>query len=111
MGLGTRWLVAPQKVLAAASVGASYTAVGTVLAFSPLQVIFSNLTDQDVQISFDGTSDAFPLMSRTQFVADISSNQVLDKGLYLAKGTQIYVKQIGVPSTGSFYVSYFYNNE
>lgn len=111
MGLGTRILPEAQRSLAAASVGATYTKVGSVFAHPAVFVMFVNATDQDVQISLDGTNDAFPLLTRSVFVFDVSSDKVVDRGLFIAQGTQIYAKQIGVPTTGSVYVSAWYSKE
>ena len=111
MGLGTRCLAAPQDSLAAASVVAGYTAIGTPLTKPALAVLFVNATDQDVQISLDGTHDHFPLLARSSFIFDVSSDKVVDRGLFIAQGTQVYAKRIGTPTTGSVYVSYFYSLE
>jgi hypothetical protein len=108
MGLGTRMIPATQLAIVAANVTAGYVAVGTLL-YAPLQITFSNFTDHDIQVSFDGINDHFPMMSRSAFVNDVASNQIMDKGLFVGLGTTIWVKQIGVPTTGSFYVSYMHN--
>ena len=111
MGLGTRILPEAQRSLAAASVVAGYAAVGTPFAHPALFVMFVNATDADVQISIDGINDTFPLLARSAFVFDISSDQVREGGLFISKLTQIYAKQLGVPTTGSVYVTPWYSKE
>lgn len=111
MGLGTRILPEAQRSLAAASVTAGYAKIGTPFAHPALFVMFINATDQDVQISLDGSTDNFPLLSRSAFVFDVSSDKVVDRGLFIAQGTQVWAKQIGVPTTGSVYVTPWYSKE
>ena len=109
MGLGTRAIPDIQKTIVAANIAAGYTAVGTVLTNAALTIIFTNATNADVQVSLDGTNDHFPMLARSAFIYDVASDAMMDKGLFIGLGTQVWVKQIGVPTTGSFYVSYFHN--
>ena len=59
-------------------------------------------------ISFDGVNDHLPLMARTQFIDDVTSNKSIGGGWFLSEGTRVYVKEIGTPSSGSVYLSIFY---
>ena len=111
MGLGTRILPEAQRSILAANVLVGYSAVGAALAHPALFVMFINATDADVQISLDGINDTFPLLARSVFVFDVSSDQVREGGLHISKETIFYVKQLGVPTTGSVYISAWYSKE
>ena len=108
MSLAIRCIPETVRTLAAGSVAAGYTAVGS--AFNnPIRIlIIQNLTDQSVMFSFDGTNDHLPLLANGYVVLDVSSNKNQTDGFFFAVGTTIYVKQIGAPSSGSVYVSVFY---
>jgi hypothetical protein len=109
MSYGTRLLADPVRSLAGASFDASYQAVGAVLAHPARIIVFQNLTDASIMVSLDGgATDTFPLASQGMFVLDIASDKTTDNGLFLAAGTQISAKDLGVPSTGSFYVTIMY---
>lgn len=111
MGLGVRILPEAQRSLAAASVVAGYAAIGGAFTHPILFCMFVNATDADVQISLDGTTDTFPLLARSSFVFDVSSDKVMERGLFIGQGTIIYAKRIGIPATGSVYVSAWYSKE
>ncbi len=108
MSLAVRIAFEPLRSLAAASVVAGYTAVGTPLAHPARQIFLQNLTDQTVMFSFDGVNDAFPLPANGFFLDDITSNKSVSDAFYLAKGTQLYVKEVGNPATGSIYFASMY---
>jgi len=111
MGLGSRILPEAQRAAAAVAITPSYSAIGTALLEPAVFVMFVNGTDEDVQISLDGVNDAFPLLAGAAFVFDISSDKVAERGLFISRGTIFYVKEIGVPTTGSVYVSAWYAKE
>lgn len=94
------------RTLAAASVLAGYTAIGTPLD-SPGRIYFiQNLTDALLMFSYDGVNDHFPLPSNGFKIEDVCANQISGApGFFIAVGTQFYVKQVGVPTTGSVYLS------
>lgn len=106
---GIRLQFEPQRSLAAASVGAGYTAVGTALLNPARQFKIDNFTDVLLQFSIDGVHDHFTLNSGQSFIEDITTNASNEsKGFYLGKGTILYVKEIGTPTTGSVYFSVMY---
>lgn len=100
-----------QKSLAAGSIGAGYTGVGT--AFSkPIRILYiQNLTDAAVQWSMDGLKDHWPMPANGFLLLDIMSNKSVSQQFFISEGTRMYVKQLGVPTTGSVYVSAFYGKE
>lgn len=98
------------RTLAAASVIAGYTAVGTAFIAPSRILILQNLTDEDVMFSFDGTNDHVAVPGPGSFVLDITSNKGVAGSLFIAEGTIIYVRRIGTPTTGSVFVSTFYGD-
>lgn len=99
------------KTLAAGSVAAGYTAVGTPLSNSGRFVVIQNLTDQDVMFSIDGTNDAIPVKAGSFIPLPFAANRSEKASTFeVSQGTQFYVKRIGTPTTGSVYISSFYGN-
>lgn len=83
--------------------GAGYVQIGGSLV-KPVRIIdMQNLTDAAMMFSFDGVEDHFALPANGYKILDIKSND-----LYIAEYTKIYVKRIGVPTSGSVYVSVIY---
>lgn len=111
MGLGCRALPDAQKVLAHGSIGAGYAAVGTALAHPAVFVLFVNQTDAALQVSLDGTNDAFPILAGQSFPFNVSSNKVAERGLFIGEGTVFYVKTITAITSGSMYISAWYAEE
>jgi len=107
--LSIRFKAEPVRTLAAGAVIAGYTGVGAVVDHPIRQFLIQNLTDATVMFSFDGVNDHFPLPSNGFFLNDISSNQSNSvQGWFLAQESRLYVKQLGVPTTGAVYFSVFY---
>lgn len=100
--------------LRSAAVGAilaTYSAVGSAFAHPMRIIMFQNLTDIGVLVSFD------PAIAAGQFVVpangfillDIASDRVSESSAFIEKGTQVYVKRLaGAGATGAFYVSALY---
>ncbi len=107
--LSVRQRIDPQRTLAAGSIVAGYTGVGTALTH-PARVIFiQNLTDALVQFSFDGVNDHFPLPANGYIIEDITANKTSNGGaFFMAEGDRLYVKRIGTPTTGTVYFTVFY---
>lgn len=107
--LATRLVPEVVKSVAAASIAAGYgSSIGTAFT-QPMRIIFiQNLTDALVMFSFNGIDDHFPLPANGFLLLDVSSNKSVSQAFFIAEGTRVFVKQIGVPTTGSVYVSGFY---
>ncbi len=88
-----------QRSVAAASITASYTLVGTVFGEAVISLIIVSTLDQAVQISLDGTTDFIPVVVGATIVLDIKANVAAFGGW---RG--VYVKEIGNPTTGSLYI-------
>lgn len=97
------------KSLGFASTGASYVNVGDATENALRIVWIQNMTDAELMFSFDAVNDHFPLAANSYVLLDINSNQnQVQSGLTLEVGTILYVRRVGVPTTGSVYFSGFY---
>lgn len=110
MSLAIRIKPETVRTLAAASVVAGYTAVGAVMA-NPIRIFYlQNMTDETVMFSFDGVNDHLPLPAAGYIVIDVTANKSMEQGFYLAEGDRVYVKRVGVPTTGDVYLTVFYGD-
>ncbi len=98
------------RSLGFASIGATYTRVGTNTANQLRIVWIQNLTDKLLVFSFDAVNDHFVLSAGAYILMDVTSNQFqLQSGLVLESGTGLYVRQdTAAPTSGSVYFSSFY---
>lgn len=108
MSYGKRILFDTVRTLAAGSIAAGYTAVGTALDFPTRIIHVQNLTDATVMFSMDGVNDHFPLIANAFLLLDISANAAAEDAFFLSVGDVLYVKQVGVPTTGSVYFTTAY---
>jgi len=100
--------VEPVRSLAFGSIAAGYTGVGTSFA-NPVRILHvQNLTDVTLMFSYDGVLDHFPLATSSYLLLDITSNRSNEQGYYIPEGDRLYVKQDGVPSSGSVYATIYY---
>ena len=98
-----------QRSLAFGSIGAGYTIIGTVFTHPVNFIRVYNQTDALLQFSYDGSTDHEALPEGGYFVIDVNSNKSNNQnGLYFSAYTGVYVKRIGTPTTGSVYVSAYY---
>lgn len=112
MSLATRLEVEPIRSRGFATIGAGYLSVGDELDHAASFLVFQNLTDAAVMVSFNGVDDHLPLPPAGGLVLDITSNRSVANGFFAAEGTQFYVKHLGAaPSTGTFYITIFYGAE
>lgn len=113
MGISTlsvRMLAEPLRSLAFGSISNAYMGIGTPFEFPSRLVFIQNLTDATLVFSLDGVHDHFVLPASSNFVFDITTNQPQTLGIYIAVGTRFYVKEIGIPNSGTVYVSTFYGS-
>jgi len=102
--------VEPVRSLAFGSIGAGYTGVGTVFS-NPARILhIQNLTDVLLMFSYDGVLDHFPLATNSYLLLDVTANKSSEQGCYIPEGTRLYVKQDGVPSSGSVYATVYYGS-
>lgn len=109
--LSIRFTPETVRTIAFGSIAAGYMGVGTAVNHPIRQFLIQNLTDAILMFSFDGINDHFPLPSNGFFLDDICSNVTHSAGWFLAEGTRLYVKEIGVPTSGTVYFSVFYGSE
>lgn len=91
-----------QKSIAAASIIATYTIVGSIFSNPVVLLMIVSTLDQPVQLSWDGVNDHVPLLAGGTLVLDFRSDEIAFPG-----NLGVYVKEIGNPTTGSLYVSAF----
>lgn len=91
-----------RSVLGTSTTG-SYVALGGPLGHSSRLIQFINGTDGDIAISFDGTTDNIPVLAGSFDLYDVTSDQDRNESFRYQKGTQIYVKHLTIPTTGTFY--------
>jgi hypothetical protein len=102
--------VEPARYLAFGSITADYLEVGTPIT-NPVRILrIQNLTDAILWFSYDGENDHEAMAANSFLLLDVTANKSLDNGLYIPLGTQIYVKRLGTPTTGSVYVSVYYGS-
>lgn len=100
------------RSIAFGAIVGSYMPVGSAMTHPIRQFKIDNLTDALLVFSFDGINDHFVVPSNGFFLDDITSNKsTVSGGFFLAQGDRLYVKQLGVPSTGSVYFATFFGYE
>lgn len=113
MGISTlsvRMLAETIRSLGFASISNAYMGIGTPLVYPSRLLFIQNLTDAQLMFSVDGVNDHFTLPGSSNFVFDITTNQQQESGIYFSVGTRFYVKEVGIPSSGTVYISSFYGS-
>jgi len=100
------------RTLAEASIGASYTAVGSPTTDAVRIICFTNATDAPMYFSDDGVNNKLYIASGAFKLFDITTNRN-DKGgdgvdLAFPANTQYYVKYASTPSTGAVFIEIIY---
>lgn len=98
MAFGTRVTFDAVRELDAASISGTYAAVGTPTTGHVRLLSINSSAPEDVYISFDGSTDHLRMSSNSFKLLDLSANRVRDDGLFIAVGTQIYVKFVSTTS-------------
>lgn len=96
------------RSVAFGSITNAYVALGTTFGHAMRVLQFINNTDGDVMISFDGTTDNLFVPSEGFSLFDLTSDQDGNESFRYEMGTQLYIKYISAPTTGSFYVVAIY---
>lgn len=97
------------REVAAASITASYTAIGSATAHPIRLICITNSTNAEVYISIDGSTNHLRLAVNSFKLLDLTANEVNTGGLYIADNTTFYVKRVsGAPSTGSVWIETLY---
>lgn len=95
------------RSFASASMTGSYQQVGTALSHPIRLLKMVNNSNQDITVSFDGSTDNDYIPANSFALYDMTTNRT-NEGAYFAFqiGTKIYVK--GTAGTGSFYIMAVY---
>lgn len=105
MVYGTRVGFEPIRESAFGAITGSFTALGVPTTEYVRLISLNNTTNADVYVSFDGVTNHLRLPATSFQLFDLSSNKIRDDGLFIAVGTQIYVKYVStLGSTGAFFV-------
>lgn len=108
MNMAIRLYPEPLRSLAFGSIGAAYMGIGTPFAFPTRIFYLVNQTDALLFFSFDGVTDHLALPAGGFILLDVTANKALGGGCYIAQGVRIYVKENGIPTSGSVYLTAFY---
>jgi hypothetical protein len=107
--LAIRWRPEELRSLAFGSVAAGYTALGGPMDNPVVNYKISNLTDANILVSFDGSTDHDIVAANGFVLYDIASNKGKGDVLALTKGAQVYVKrESAAPTSGNVYLTVFY---
>lgn len=105
MAFGTKALIDAVREVAFGSVGASFSTIGSALTVHARIIRFVNSTDVDVYISDDNSTNNFRMAANSFILFDFSTNKIKDDGLFVAIGTQFYVKRVsGAPTKGAVWL-------
>lgn len=96
------------RSLAFGSITASYAVLGIPFAHAMRVLHFINNTDAAMMISFDGTTDNAPILAQSFALYDLTSDQDENESFRYENGTQLYIKYLSAPTTGTFYVVAIY---
>lgn len=109
MAYGTRVAFDAVREIAAVGIGAAYTAVGTSTSDYGRQIRIVSTLDEEVYISFDGTTDNLRMAEGSFILLDFVTNEVMNDGFFLHVGTTFYVKRVSAaPTTGSLWIEVIY---
>lgn len=105
MAFGTRANFDAVREVAFGGISGTYAVVGTPLTDHARVVVISNSTNAEIYISVDGTTNNLRLAANSFKLFDFSSNKIRDDGLFVAVGTQFYVKQVsGAAASGAVWI-------
>lgn len=92
-----------------AGIGPAYVLV-TNLTDSSRIIRFSNSTDANLLISYDGVNDNDFVAANSAVVYDLTANKSTKAGFAeIPQGTTIYVRQeVGAPTLGNLYITYMH---
>ena len=98
------------RTLAFGGISGSYAVVGSTFTKNVRGICFTNNTEGDMMFTDDNTLDKIFVPAQSFKLWDIQANvnPQFDDKYVLPVGTQIYVKQISAPVSGSVYVECIY---
>lgn len=98
------------RTLAFGGISGTYASVGTAFTELVRGICITNNTEGDMLFTDDTTKDKIFVASQSFKLWDIQANinPQFDDKYVLPIGTQIYVKQITAPTSGSVYIECIY---
>lgn len=113
MAYGIQMVAEPLRSALVGTITGNYSAVGTPFAHPIRILLFQNLTDVGVFVTFkrltNTTEDQFVVPASGFILLDITSDRVNESGAFIEKGAQVYVRLSGgAGATGAFYVTALY---
>lgn len=108
MAYGTQVAFEAVRELAFGGISGTFATVGTPSIDHTRIAVFTNGTNADLYISFDGTTNHLRIAANSFKLFDFCSDKVSDDGFFLRQGTQIWVKQVTAPTSGTFWVELIY---
>lgn len=85
--------------------------IGAPMLNGIVQFKIDNTTNQLLVFSKDGIHPHFVVPAMSFFLSDISSNQISNQGMYMAKGDSIYVQYPGAaPTSGEVYLTVMFGD-
>lgn len=109
MSFGVKILPETLRVIDSATFTGAYQTIGSALTHPACLVKFVNDSNVLVTVSWDGINDHDILPQNSFALYDITSDTQREEGLYIAEGTQFYVK--GAVGAGSVYLVVLYPSE
>lgn len=105
MAYGTRATFEELKEIEFGDVSGTFATVGSPIGVHARILICNNALNQSVYLSFDGTTNHLRLAPNSYKLIDFSSNKIRDDGLFLASGTQVWIKEVSSSvSSGTFWI-------
>lgn len=105
MAYGTKVAFEAVREAAFGAITANYTAVGSATSDYVRIMAINNSTNEEVYISFDGTTNHLRLAANSFKLFDFTASSVHDDGFFLSNRTIFYVKHLGVaPTSGSVWI-------
>jgi len=84
----------PVRTIAFGGISPVYAGIGISFT-SPVRIFhIQNLTDTTLMFSYDGVNDNFPLATQSFLVLDVTANQALSQGFFMAQGQRLYVRNM-----------------
>lgn len=103
MAYGTKVSFDELREVDYSAITGSFTALGDTLEDYTRQISFQNGTDNDVYISFDGSTNHLRIATNSFKLLDITANKVDENGFFISQGTQIYIKYVNALGSGTFW--------
>lgn len=103
-----RFAAEPLRSIAFGAIGVGYAAIGVPFVHPIRMLSILNNTDAILTFSYDGVNDHFVLGAGSAMILDLTSNKSIPMGFYIAENSSIWVKELGVPTQESVYVSAYY---